>query len=121
MKPVSLLVAAGILAAAAFPFNPVFGQTPTQKELPQVERGFNLTLEQVHTIKEILKYEKVDKAAGNVEVTAGAAAPANVTLQDMPPLLAEKVPQIKSHQFFLSGDRIVIVDPKDKKVAKVID
>ena len=121
MKPANMLVAAGLLAAAAFPFTPVLGQTPAQKELPQAERSFNLTLEQRHTIKEILKDAKVDKAAGNIQVTAGAPAPANVTLHDMPSVIAEKVPQIKSHQFFLSGDKIVIVDPKDKKVAEVID
>jgi hypothetical protein len=44
-----------------------------------------------------------------------------VTLHDMPAVLAEKVPQIKSHQFFLTGEKVVIVDPKDKKVAEVIE
>src|SRR3954452_830416 len=110
MKPANFVVAASLLAAVAFPIAPALGQTPAQKELPQAERSFNLTLEQRHTIKEILKDEKVDKAA-DATVAAGAAVPANVTLHDMPAVLAEKVPQIKSHQFFLTGEKVVIVDP----------
>jgi hypothetical protein len=121
MKPASAFVAAVCCAAALAIGVPASGQTPAQKELPQAERAFNLTLEQRHTIKELLKDEKVDKAPGNIQVTAGAPAPANVTLHDMPTVLAEKVPQIKSHQFFLTGDKIVIVEPKDKKVAEVIE
>ena len=38
----------------------------------------------------------------------------------MPPDVAQKVPQVKSHRFFVTADEIVIVDPKDNKVAEVI-
>ena len=38
----------------------------------------------------------------------------------MPAEVGQKVPQIKSHMFFLTADQFVIVDPKDKKVADVI-
>jgi len=34
--------------------------------------------------------------------------------------VAQKVPQVKSHRFFLTAQQIVIVDPKDNKVADVI-
>ena len=32
-----------------------------------------------------------------------------------------KVPQIKAHRFMYTADRILIVDPKDNKVAEVIE
>ena len=46
--------------------------------------------------------------------------PENVDLQPMPSQVAEKVPQVKSHRFFIADEQIVIVDPKDKKVADII-
>jgi hypothetical protein len=122
MKTTTTLPAAvAIVVAAALVPVPASSQTPAQKELPQAERTFNLTLEQRYTIKEILKDEKVERAAGNVDLKPGDIVPAGTPLHEMPPVIAEKVPQIKSHQFFLEGDKIVIVDPKEKKVAEVID
>jgi hypothetical protein len=38
----------------------------------------------------------------------------------MPTDVAAKVPQVKTHRFFIAGEQIVIVDPKDNKVADVI-
>ncbi len=121
MKPAIIYAAAIVAFSAPLAASAALGQTPAQNELPQTERTFNLTLEQRHTIKEILKDAKVEKASGDMAVSAGAAVPANVALHDMPAVIAEKVPQIKSHQFFLTGDKIVIVDPTAKKVAEVIE
>ena len=38
----------------------------------------------------------------------------------MPADIAQKVPQVKTHTFFVIDEQIVIVDPKDNKVAEVI-
>jgi hypothetical protein len=38
----------------------------------------------------------------------------------MPSDVGQKVPQVKAHRFFLTAQQIVIVDPKDNKVADVI-
>jgi hypothetical protein len=35
--------------------------------------------------------------------------------------IAAKVSPIKSHLFFLKGDKVVMVDPKDNRVVEVID
>ena len=80
-----------------------------------------LTLEQTHTIKEIIlkdyKFPKVADAAFKV----GDKAPANVELESFPELVGEKVSAIKSHKFFISGAKIVIIDVKDNTVAEVIE
>jgi hypothetical protein len=38
----------------------------------------------------------------------------------MPDDVAEKVPQVKTHRFFIADGEIFIVDPKDHKVAEII-
>ena len=35
--------------------------------------------------------------------------------------VGNKVPQIKSHEFFVKGNRVVIVSPKDNTIADVIE
>jgi len=81
----------------------------------------NLTLEQRHVIKEIVKDLKVEPASANTDIAVGASVPKNVNLQPMPSEIAAKVPRIKSHVFFVKNGQIVIVDPTENKVVEVID
>jgi hypothetical protein len=80
-----------------------------------------LTAEDTHTIKEIvLKDMKVpDAPAGDYKI--GDQAPASVELRDFPAQIGDKVSAVKSHRFFVSGQKIVVVDPKDNKIAEVIE
>jgi hypothetical protein len=78
----------------------------------------NLTLEQRHTIREFAKDMKADAADAKAEV--GEPIPQGITPRPMPSEVGQKVPQVKSHRFFLTAQQIVIVDPKDNKVADVI-
>lgn len=78
----------------------------------------NLTLEQRHTIREFVKDMKVDAADAKAEI--GEPIPQGITPRPMPSEVGQKVPQVKSHRFFLTAQQIVIVDPKDNKVADVI-
>jgi hypothetical protein len=34
--------------------------------------------------------------------------------------VALKVPQVKSHRYFLTAEQVVIVDPKDNRIVEVI-
>jgi len=78
----------------------------------------NLTLEQRHTIREFVKDMKPD--AADVKIEIGDPIPQGINPRPMPSDVAQKVPQVKSHRFFLTAQQIVIVDPKDNKVADVI-
>jgi hypothetical protein len=91
--------------------------SPTVPAQPKI----NLTLEQRHTIKELIKDVKVAPAPENIETTVGATVPATVKLSPMPTLVAEKVPQIKSHLFFVENGKVVIVDPKENKIVDAIE
>lgn len=101
------LGAAAILCVSAV----ASAQTPTVK----------LTAEDTHTIKEIVLKEASfpRSAAGDYKV--GDAVPASVDLQTFPGLIADKISAARSHRFFISGNKVVVVDPKDNKVAEVIE
>ena len=72
-------------------------------------------------IKEIvLKDLNVPKAPAGAPKLIGDSVPSSVELHDMTPTLAEKVPQAKSHKFYLTARAIVIVSVSDRKVADVI-
>jgi hypothetical protein len=95
------------------------GGAPPPASVPQSK--VNLTLEQRYTIKEIIKDAKVDPAPANTPMSVGATVPANVQLTPMPTAVVEKVPQIKSHLFFVKDGKIMIVDPKDRAVVEAIE
>jgi hypothetical protein len=84
-------------------------------------RTVNLTAEQRFIIKEIVTKDlKVQEAKAGAPEAIGDHVPDGVELHDMPPLLAQKVPQAKSHKFFVTADAIVLVSPSDRRVADVI-
>src|SRR5262245_44781756 len=99
-------------------------QTPPQQVPPALERPvtpkLNLSLEQRFTIREIIKDKKSEGAAVDARAAVGDPVPQGVTTQPMPSDVAQKVPQVKAHRYFLTAQDIVIVDPKDNRVAEVI-
>jgi hypothetical protein len=105
---------------------PVRGQTPAPTApalTPAVptQQKLNITLEQRHVIKEIIKDLNISPALQSADTTVGATVPATINLSPMPQGVSEKVPQVKSHMFFLKDGKVVIVDPKENKVVDAID
>ena len=121
MRNASLIVA--LAMALACVGTSAHAQTPQQqddrRELAPTSK-LNLTLEQRHTIKEFIKDMKAEAASSKVQAAVGDPIPAGINPQPMPPDVAQKVPQVKAHRFFVTAQQIVIVDPKDNKVADVI-
>jgi hypothetical protein len=114
---VTMTLAVVLTVALLVMGGPVRGQTPPVPEQPKI----NLTLEQRHVIKEIIKDLNIAPAQQKIETALGATVPAAITLSPMPPIVSEKVPQIKSHLFFLEDGKVVIVDPKENKIVDAID
>jgi hypothetical protein len=108
-------------ARAQAPAPPI--QAPAPAEAPAVppQPKVNLSLEQRHVIKELIKDLDVSPAPQNVATTVGATVPAAIKLNPMPQAVADKVPQIKSHLFFVEDGKVVIVDPKENKIVDAID
>jgi Protein of unknown function (DUF1236) len=85
------------------------------------KRSVNLNEEDRHTIREIvLKDRKVQKTPENTKVAIGEAVPKGVNLQPMPDDVTRKVPQLKNNTYFVMGEEVVIVEPKDNTVAEIV-
>jgi hypothetical protein len=117
----ALASAASLLCTAVLCIAAGQAQTPNP-EVPVTARTVNLTLEQRHVIRELVRDLKVDRASDDdSKVAAGDDVPGKVTLHPIPALIGQKVPQIKAHRFYVTQSRVVIVDPQDQKVVEVIE
>lgn len=85
-------------------------------------RSIKLTAEQGHTIKELIKDMKPAPASitENDAIKIGGKLPANVQLSDFSDEIKERVPAVRTHKFFMMGERVVIVHPNDNLVADIL-
>jgi hypothetical protein len=118
MRKVSVAAAVALMLSCLDPAT--HAQAPAPQEPVTTSHKLNLTLEQRHVIKEIIKDMKTESARAAIAPAVGDPIPATVKLQPMPADIAQKVPQVRTHTFFVIDEQIVIVDPKDNKVAEVI-
>ena len=118
----TLVAFALMFLPAIVPIPESIAQAPTPAPAPEVRTSkINLTVEQRHVIKEIVKDLPVAKAPADAPITTGSAAPADAVLRSFPVEITEKVPQIKSHKFFVKGDQIVVVSPDSNNVVEIIE
>ena len=118
----TLVAFALMFLPAVVPIPESVAQAPTPAPAPEVRTSkINLTVEQRHVIKEIVKDLPVAKAPADAPITTGSAAPADAVLRSFPVEITEKVPQIKSHKFFVKGDQIVVVSPDGNNVVEIIE
>ena len=61
------------------------------------------------------------RAAVPAQSAVGDTVPQDVNLRPMPSEIGLRVPQIKAHRFVYTAERILIVDPKDNRVAEVVE
>jgi hypothetical protein len=108
-----LVIAAWLIAA------PAQAQTPSQQETAATTR-LNLTLEQKHVIKELIKDLKLEPSNAQAQ-SVGDVVSGGAAVRPVPADVGQKVPQIKAHQFVYTAERILIVDPKDNTVAEVVE
>ena len=99
----------------------VQGQSPTTPAIAPTPRIFYLTAEQEFIIREIvLKDLNVPETKSDTPETIGDAVPESIKLHPIPPDVAAKVPQVKSHEFFVKDGKIILVNPSDRLIADVI-
>jgi hypothetical protein len=128
-NPVTTAFMVGITAVILTLALPVEAQVPSESPSapPAVkpQDTVSLTMEQRHVIKEIilkdLKITEPADQAGKVPTQVGATIPSGIPLQPMPVEVSAKIPQIKAHSFVVKNDQVIIVDPKDNKVAALIE
>jgi Protein of unknown function (DUF1236) len=88
---------------------------------PPAQPKLNLTLQDRYTIKELIKDLHVAPAPVDQNVSVGSEVPSSVKLEPVPAEVGTKVPKIKSHLFFVEGNKIVLVEAKDRRVVDVIE
>jgi hypothetical protein len=92
-----------------------------QQEAPPAPK-INLSMEQRHVIKEIvLKEMKPKRATADVTAGIGDPVPAGVDVLPFPAEISAKIPQVRSHGFFVTDDHVIVVNTKDNKIEDVIE
>jgi hypothetical protein len=124
IRPTAIAIFAALACAALPAVAPA--QAPSNSPVPMPSETVNLTMEQRHIVKEIIiKDMKTPttpaQAAAKVPTKPGEVVPSGVALQPMPVEVSAKVPQVRTHSFFVEDDKVIIVDPKDNKIAIVVE
>jgi hypothetical protein len=109
-----------VLSCAATELSQAQAQGP-EAQGPTTTRTVKITLEQRHIIRELVRELKVNPSKEELKVGEGDEVPGNVELQPVPPLIGQKVPQIKAHRLYVTARQILLVDPQDKRVVEVIE
>ncbi len=111
------------LLAMAFSFASAGAEVPTDAPAARPTHRINLTVAQRHVFKEIiLKDVKLkDATQANAPGEVGDTVPPGVVLHPIPVEVSAKVPQVRSHLFFVKDDHVILVNPKDNKVVEVVD
>jgi|SRR5215203_2292858 hypothetical protein len=115
----------GITAVVLTLVLPVEAQVPSTAPAVKPQDTINLTMEQRHIIKEIIikdmKIAQPPDQAAKLPTEVGDTVPSGIPLQPMPVEVSAKIPQIKAHSFLVKDDKVIIVDPKDNKVAALVE
>jgi hypothetical protein len=80
-----------------------------------------LNLEQAHILRELIKDSRIETVILPSEVAVGDTVPEGTKATAMPPEIAAKLPNIKSHFLILSAQQIIVLDPQREKIAEIID
>ncbi|MEA3079920.1 MAG: hypothetical protein QOF05_1328 [Sphingomonadales bacterium] len=122
---ISAAILVGMTAAVLTLVLPVEAQVPSTAPVVKPADTVNLTMEQRHVIKEIIikdmKITEPQDQAAKVPTQVGDTVPSGIPLQPMPVEVTAKVPQLKAHSFLVKNDQVVIIDPKDNKVAALVE
>jgi Protein of unknown function (DUF1236) len=79
-----------------------------------------LTAEQEYIIREIILKDSNVQKENSAPETVGDTVPDDVKLHPLPPEVIQKVPQARSHMFFVKDDEVILVSSSDRRVADVI-
>jgi len=87
---------------------------------PQVAEGLRLSERQIALVRDSIPadFPVVDV---RLRLALGAEIPEHVTLHEFAPIVLDRVPALREYRFLVTGDQIVIVHPRDRAIALVID
>ena len=115
----AIIAASGLTALCASSYENVQAQGAAPPAVAPAPR-LTLTAEQEYIIREIVLKDLNVPKENSAPETVGDVVPDDVKLHPLPPDVIQKVPQARSHSFFLKDDEIILVSPSDRRVANVI-
>ena len=86
----------------------------------QPHSSINLTMEHLHTLKELLLKDSSVPRQSLGPVDVGSVLAPEVQLHPLPDIVGDKIPQIKNHAYVLTADTLVLVNVEDRKVVDMI-
>jgi hypothetical protein len=87
-----------------------------------LDRGLALTAEQKQQIYRTLARDGAQAGAGiGIIAEPSAVVPTGAKLHEVPKELATAIPYVEEFKYFVSQNKVVLVDPKNGVVAAVID
>jgi hypothetical protein len=124
MRITRTLVTVCCVALAAFLGTGAFGQLSPNigpKEPVSTQPSVNLTMADRHVLKEILLAQSTAKQdSAQVDLELGRIVPAAVHLYVFPENVTRKVPRVRSYEFFVVEDVIVLVRPRDRMIVELV-
>jgi hypothetical protein len=98
-------------------------QTDTQQAQQDSSTNVEVTVEQKTEITQIIREERAEPVAVDVDLSVGVIVPqtVKVKLKPLPPRIVKIVPRYEGYLFFILADgRIVIVEPSTLKVVVIL-
>lgn len=115
----SALLASGIGVASAANSNAMSKTPPAMQSM--AKDSLSLTHAQQRTAwRDLSKQASTQSAPSNFTVSVGATVPGDVSLQSVPAKVAARVSSLKPYDYALLHNRLLIVNPSDKKIVDVI-
>lgn len=82
--------------------------------------GLRLSAREINIVRQSIPADFPD-AGLHLRLALGAEIPQDAQLHEFAPFVLDRVPKLRGYAFLVAGDQIVIVQPRDRSVALVID
>jgi len=94
--------------------------TSTSRTSTSSSSRLQLAPEKRRLIRETVIKERSAPRCSDLEMSVGAEVPRSLQLRPLPDLIVQDVPAIRSYEFCVKDDDVVLVDPSDYRIVEVI-
>jgi hypothetical protein len=82
--------------------------------------GLSLTDDQIALVRDSIPRD-FPQADLRLRLALGAELPRNMELYEFPALLLDRIPKLRTYRFLVAEDQIIVVDPRGRSIALIID
>jgi hypothetical protein len=119
---VALVLAVTVGTASAADQKSMSNTSSNSAQSTVAKDSFSLTMAQEKSAwQELSKQGSTQTPPSNFTVAEGAILPGTVTSRPVPADVANRIPALKSYNFAVMQDKLLIVSPSDKKIVDIIN